>query len=102
MRKKAEILVVDDSMENRLLLTILLEDDYQIIEADSGEACLDLVKREKPDLILLDVNMPGLNGYQVCEALKIDPDTQHIPVVFVSGLDSQDEKRLGFAAGADE
>lgn len=102
MQESAKILVVDDFVENRLLLKILLEDDYHIVEADSGEACLAIIKTETPDLILLDVNMPGLNGYQVCTKLKSSADTSSIPVIFVSGLDSEKERLVGFSAGGDD
>jgi len=102
MAEKAKILVVDDSTENRTLLKLLLEDDYIIGEADSGEACLVLVERDNPDLILLDVNMPGLNGYQVCEELRKKTETEDLPIIFVSGLDSAEERLAGFEAGGDE
>ena len=102
MTERAKILVVDDSIENRLLLKMLLEDDYDIIEADSGEACLVLVDRDNPDLVLLDVNMPGLTGYQVCQELRQKSETEDLPIIFVSGLDSTEERLAGFEAGGDE
>lgn len=102
MSEQAKILVVDDSKENRLLLTMLLEDDYIVSEAESGEECLKMVEQDCPELILLDVNMPGLSGYQVCENLRRQSETEDLPIIFVSGLDSIEERLAGFEAGGDE
>lgn len=102
MTEQVKILVVDDSTENRLLLKMLLEDDYEIIEAASGEICLKLIEQDIPDLILLDVNMPGLNGYEVCQKLRNNPETEDLPIIFVSALDSTEERLAGFEAGGDE
>ncbi|SFC15779.1 response regulator [Pseudoalteromonas denitrificans] len=102
MPEQAKILVVDDSKENRTLLKLLLEDDYQIDEADCGETCLAMVKMQIPDLILLDVQMPGLSGYEVCEFLRKQKETEDLPIIFVSGLDSAEERLAGFECGGDE
>ncbi len=102
MQKKAKVLIVDDSLENRLLLNILLEDDYTVMAADSGEACLNLVNLDRPELILLDINMPGLNGYQVCKKLKSNSVFEDIPIIFISGSDGQEERQNGFNAGGDD
>lgn len=102
MKQQTNILVVDDSIENRLILRGLLEDDYSIDEAESGEACLKKIEMQVPDLLLLDVGMPGMNGYQVCEELRKQHDTKDLPIIFVSGLDSVEERLAGFEAGGDE
>lgn len=102
MSQETNILVVDDSKENRLLLKMLLEDDYSVTEADSGEACLAMIAENLPDLLLLDVEMPGVNGYQVCEQLRKQKDSENLPIIFVSGLDSVEERLAGFEAGGDE
>ncbi len=102
MSEQKKILIVDDSKENRLLLTMLLEDDYSIIEADSGEKCLSLIEEAIPDLLLLDVSMPGMSGYQVCEKLRKKKNTQDLPIIFVSGMDNPEERLAGFEAGGDE
>lgn len=99
---KQNILIVDDSTENRLLLRMLLEDDYTITEAESGSACLALIADDTPDLVLLDVNMPEMSGYEVCTTLRQDKATENLPIIFVSALDSTDERLAGFEVGGDE
>ena len=84
------------------LLKAYLEDDYSIVSATNGRDALDLVPAEKPDVILLDVMMPDLNGYQVCDTLKSDPETQFIPVIMVTALSGRDDWISGIQAGADE
>lgn len=96
------ICITDDSNEERLLLKLLLEDSFNIIEASSGEECLEIVEKQTPDLFLLDINMPGINGYSVCEALRKRPETKSSPIIFVSGLDSVQERLEGFESGGDE
>ena len=94
------VLVVDDAPANLNLLAGLLQADYRVKLAASGAKALDLVQRAPPDLILLDVMMPHLDGYAVCRVLKADAATAAIPVIFITALtDSQDET-AGFDAGA--
>ncbi|ASP39550.1 response regulator [Bacterioplanes sanyensis] len=97
----ALVLIVDDAADNRMVLSALLEDTYEVIEADSGDACLTITTQQPPDIILLDVVMPGKSGYEVCVTLKSDPATQMIPVIFVSAKDTTEERLQGFEAGAD-
>jgi len=97
-----KILIVDDSEMNRMMLTAMLDGKYELLEADSGQACLDQVKACNPDLILLDVNMPGMDGHDTCTELKSHEETSSIPVIFVSGLDTPEERLAGFEAGGDE
>jgi len=99
---KQNILIVDDSKENRMLLNMMLEDDYNILEAESGPVCLAMIAESQPDLILLDVKMPEMTGYEVCTTLRKNPDTENLPIIFVSALDSTDERLAGFEAGGDE
>lgn len=95
------ILLVDDNPHNlRLLIAILRERGYQIRPATNGMRALDLIAREKPDLVLLDINMPGMDGYQVCARLKADESTADLPVLFISASDDINDKLKGFAAGA--
>ncbi|MEO0992683.1 MAG: PleD family two-component system response regulator [Pseudomonadota bacterium] len=97
------ILVVDDIPSSRLVVRARLSMAYyDVIEAASGEDALELARKEQPDLILLDIMMPGMNGYETCRQLKNDPKTAHIPVVVLSGLSSREERVLGFEAGADD
>ena len=96
----ASILVVDDHTDNLLLLSDILEDQgYDIRIANSGSVALDSVNKIIPDLILLDINMPEMSGYEVCSALKGSPDTAEIPVIFISGLDQISDKVKAFEHG---
>ncbi len=99
---KKSILIVDDSKENRMLLNMMLEDDYHIMEAESGPACLAMIEEDRPDLVLLDVKMPEMSGYEVCTTLRQATETENLPIIFVSALDSTDERLAGFEAGGDE
>lgn len=98
-----KILVVDDHVDNVELLSAYLRlADYQVTTALSGEEALQKVDRELPDLILLDVMMPGLNGYQVCERLKGNEATQFIPIVMITALQEKEDRVKGIEAGADD
>jgi two-component system, cell cycle response regulator len=97
------ILVVDDIEANRRLLRVRLEREYyDVLEAASGTEALDIAQAAMPDLILLDVMMPGMDGFEVCRRLKRDGHTRHIPVVMVTALDGDENMTLGLEAGADE
>lgn len=100
----ARILVVDDLEANRRLLEALLTADYyEVLMATRGEEGVQLAKREKPDLILMDVMMPGgIDGYEACRRLKSMPETRHIPVVILTTLDDRDNRVRGLQAGAEE
>jgi putative two-component system response regulator len=100
---RARVLVVDDEIVNRTLLkTVLAPLGYEIVEAEDGEAALARVAEKLPDLILLDVLMPRLNGYEVCKALKGDPRTRLVPIVMLTGLGQVDDKIKAADLGADE
>ncbi|MCS0588690.1 two-component system response regulator [Massilia norwichensis] len=94
------ILAVDDEASNLQLLRQILQDHYRLRFAKDGPRALELVREEAPDLILLDVMMPGMSGYEVCAALKADPRTAEIPVIFVTALTDTDDEVEGFEAGA--
>jgi two-component system cell cycle response regulator len=100
----ARILVVDDLEANRRLLEARLAADYyEVIEASRGEEAVQLAKREKPDLILLDVMMPGgIDGYEACRRLKAQAETRHIPVIILTTLDDRANRVRGLQAGAEE
>jgi CheY-like chemotaxis protein len=102
MENPTTIMIVDDVTDNRVMLEAMLEDDYQLVEAGSGKECLALVEQSVPDLILLDVKMPEMDGYEVCAQLRSNPQTRSLPVIFVSALDSSEERLAGFEAGGDE
>lgn len=98
---RPRILIVDDAHENLHALMNILRDDYAISAATSGEKALELAQREpRPNLILLDVTMPGMNGYAVLSELKINPATAEIPVIFVTALAEAADDARGFKIGA--
>jgi putative two-component system response regulator len=98
---KPSILVVDDTPENLLLMQELLQDDYCLSTASSGARGLELALAEPaPDLILLDILMPGMDGYEVCTRLKQDPRTATIPVIFFTSRGALEDEEKGFALGA--
>lgn len=94
------ILAVDDEASNLQLLRQILQDHYRLRFAKDGQRALELAREERPNLILLDVMMPGMSGYEVCAALKADPDLASIPVIFVTALTETDDELEGFDAGA--
>jgi putative two-component system response regulator len=94
------ILAVDDEASNLQLLRQILQDHYRLLFAKDGVRALELAQKEMPDLILLDVMMPGMSGYEVCAALKAIPATAPIPVVFVTALSDTADELEGFEAGA--
>jgi putative two-component system response regulator len=99
--QRASILVVDDTPENIDILVAILKDDYQVRAARNGEQALKLVRHKNPpDLILLDIMMPGIDGYEVCRELKADPSTCHIPVIFVTAKITSQEETQGLELGA--
>ncbi|CAG0978873.1 Cyclic di-GMP phosphodiesterase [Burkholderiales bacterium] len=101
MYSQATILAVDDAPENLQVLNAVLKDHYRVKVATSGERALALATgAEPPDLILLDVMMPGMDGYEVCARLKEDPRTRDIPVLFVSARDEEEDEARGLALGA--
>jgi class 3 adenylate cyclase len=96
----ADILIVDDKLENiRFLSNFLAKQGYQVRKAINGQAALMAAKTVSPDLILLDINMPGMGGYEVCEKLKQEPQTSSIPIIFLSAGDDIDDKNRAFQVG---
>jgi len=97
------ILVVDDHEPNRLLLEDLLEPQgYQVILAEDGEEAIRLVAESQPDLVLLDVMMPGQNGLEVCRRLRVDPETGSLPIILVTALAEREHRLQGIDAGAND
>lgn len=100
---ESRILVVDDEPANIAILgDLLTEAGYTVLVALNGEQALDIAKQERPNLILLDVVMPGMNGYQVCQALREKSASRHTPVILVTGERPEEERIRGLDAGADE
>ena len=101
MDKKPRILIVDDERFNIKTLTELLHEDYKIMAAKTGEQALKAVQGEiLPNLILLDIMMPGMDGYEVCERFKANERTKNIPVIFVTAITEIEDAARGFQAGA--
>ncbi|MBD1907985.1 hybrid sensor histidine kinase/response regulator [Funiculus sociatus GB2-A5] len=97
---KADILIVDDTPDNlRFLSSLLLDEGYNVRKSTNGQMALTAVKTVPPDLILLDVNMPNMSGYEVCELLKKDSQTSSVPVIFLSALDDVMDKVKAFKVG---
>jgi DNA-binding response OmpR family regulator len=102
MKSPRKILAVDDTPENlRLLEAILGPRGYQLVTAESGTTGLAAVHREQPDLVLLDIIMPDLNGYDVCRRLRDDPATRFLPIVMITASGDQ-ERVQALEAGADD
>ena len=96
----ATVLIVDDAIENIMVIEAILEQEYCIVSAESGQQAIDIcLGKYPPDLILLDVEMPDLDGFQVCRFLKDDPRTVKIPVIFVTSYIDKDAEALGFSEG---
>ena len=97
---KANILVVDDTVANlRLLVNLLVERGYKVRPASNGPMALSAARTEPPDLILLDILMPHMDGYEVCEQLKGDESTREIPVIFISAVSEVLDKVKAFTVG---
>jgi len=100
MVSQGNILVVDDTPANlRLLSNLLAEQEYKVRSVISGQMALTAARAAPPDLILLDINMPGMNGYEVCEQLKAEEETRDIPIIFISALDATEDKVKAFTMG---
>ncbi|MGJ3239536.1 MAG: sensor histidine kinase [Anaerolineae bacterium] len=98
--KDVSILVVDDNEMNvELLVSILDRYDYNVYTANHGKQALEIVQQHKPELVLLDINMPEMDGYEVCRRIKANPDTSEIPVIFISALADTENVIEGFDAG---
>ena len=99
--KPMKVLVVDDDVDSLAIASLRLKKDGYIIEtAGSGDECMDKAREKRPDLILLDVQMPGRSGYEVCEELKSDQELSNIPVIFLSAADDTSDKVKGLDLGA--
>ncbi|CAN5911061.1 N/A [soil metagenome] len=99
----ARVLIVDDETHNRTLLEVMLASEgYELLTAASGEEALAVVKEHQPDLILLDIMMPEMNGFQVTAMIKANPVTRHIPIIILSALDDSGAIERGLQVGAED
>jgi len=100
LKTRACVLVVDDDSFNLDLLEDTFEDDYDVVSASDGLSAIDIAMEQVPDLILLDVMMPGVNGYEVCKRLKAHTRTCDIPIIFITGLGDLSAETRGLELGA--
>src|SRR5690606_21205165 len=99
----ARVLVVDDSATYRMLIRArLCAEYYEVTEAGDGEQALELAAADPPDLVLLDLGLPGIDGLEVCRRLKGDAATTHVPVVMLTASDGRDDRVRGIETGADD
>jgi two-component system sensor histidine kinase/response regulator len=99
----AVILIVDDNPQNlQVLANLLKEEKYEIEFAINGEATLDWLKNRQFDIVLLDINMPGMNGFEVCKRIRSDKETQDIPIIFLSAESERESILKGFEVGAQD
>ena len=99
---ESRVLIVDDAKVNVDILVEALRHDYKLAVALSGESALQSIERNPPDLVLLDILMPGIDGYEVCRRLRASPQTRELPVMFLSSLEEVQNKTLGFEVGAND
>lgn len=97
-----KLLIVEDSQLAQTLLSNILLDDYELVFESDGLSGLTAAQTIHPDLIILDIQMPGMNGYEVCRTLKGDDKTSEIPIIFITSLDSEHERARGFEVGAND
>ena len=101
--QKAKVLVVDDNLQNlELILTYLEDIDCQTLSAEGGQQALEIIENQMPDLVLLDVMMPKISGFEVCKKIKNNPKTQQIPVIMVTALNEIGDIERAIASGTDD
>ena len=99
----ARVLVVDDMLANvRLLEAKLTAEYFEVSTATNGVEALEAMANQRPDIVLLDIMMPGIDGLEVCRRIKANPATQHVPVILVTALDQPEDRVRGLEAGADD
>ena len=99
---EGRILIVDDTAANVDILVAALRDDYKLSVALSGESALQSIERSRPDLVLLDILMPGIDGFEVCKRLRAAPQTRELPIMFLSSLEQVQDKARGFELGGND
>ncbi len=99
--EKPHILIADDEQYIRLLASRLLSDKFVVLEASDGAEAVDMARKHKPSLILMDIMMPNMDGYAACSTIKADQSTKNIPVLMLTGLSFKPHKEYAVMAGAD-
>lgn len=99
-KPRKSVLVVDDLADNIDILRGILKDHYDVYIAKSGGLALKIIESKRPDIVLLDIMMPGMNGFEVCTEMKKNPETEFIPVIFITAMTSVEDEQKGFAVGA--
>ncbi|MBI3994221.1 MAG: response regulator transcription factor [Candidatus Lambdaproteobacteria bacterium] len=100
--REHKLLVVDDDPENRDMLADIFSDEYEIVQARNGLEALDMAVEHKPHLVLLDILMPGMDGFQTCLRLRRNKDTQNIPIIFLTSKTEPESETFGLELGADD
>jgi len=100
--EKNRLLLVDDDKSNLFELVHILQPEYKLYTAKNGASAIEQAKKHLPDLILLDIGMPGMSGFDVLAELKKSDDTEKIPVIFITGLNTIGDERKGFFLGASD
>ncbi len=99
---KKILIIEDDVFLNELMAKKLIEEGFDVVKAANGEEGLELTRQEKPDLILLDLILPGVDGFEILEKIKDDPEIGQIPVIILSNLGQREDIERGFDLGADD
>ncbi len=97
---KKKVLIADDEPNIRLLVSRLLGEDFSVLQASDGQEAINIARNEKPDIILLDIMMPNVDGYTACSVIKTDPTTEAIPVVMLTAIGLELNKKLSEKLGA--
>jgi DNA-binding response OmpR family regulator len=100
--RKKKVLIVEDDPDIRTMMQFVLEDDYELILCEDGRIGIDKALEERPDLILLDIYMPGMSGFEVCKAVRDNPETSSIPIIILTAGALKEEVSEGYATGADD
>jgi len=100
-KNKDKILIVDDERNIRLLVKGIFSEKYDVIEACDGEEAIVIARTQKPGLILMDIMMPNVDGYTACHIIKSDPELRGIPIIMLTGIDYELNKKLGRKLGVD-
>ena len=101
-RLRKKVLIIEDDPGIRNLTEFILRDGYEVVSSEDGRNGIEKVKQEKPDLVLLDIYMAGLDGFKVCRMLKEEPDTASVPVIMLTAGAQKQEVSEGYASGADD